>query len=260
MFVFKRYFNLIYNFSNWYEYFRYKRNKLGSLRLITRKKGIEIKVNRELMGVFKEIFLHDFYNVKLIKSISSPSPTILDIGANVGYFTLLAYDKLFPKQILCFEPIQKNFDSLSRNLEFDKSNINKTFKLAVFKPGVQNIELFINSEKEFTVTASHYEKISLGSKKLICGCIDIAQIIEQNKLEKIDILKIDCEGSEYDILYSLDDKFWFVISAIIMEVHEIDHDTKNLNSLAKFIYRKKYTVKTRKINLETNMLWAWKIV
>lgn len=235
MFFLRRYFNLINNFSNWQEYFRYKTKKLDSLKLISRKKGIEFIFCRESMGVFKEIFPHDFYNINLLNKISSSSPTILDIGANVGYFTLLANIFFNPKVVLCFEPVPGNFSSLVKNLEFDKKKINKTFQLAVFTPETKNIELFVDAEEKITVTASHYKNISSGKMKLTCDCTDISQIIEQNKLDKIDILKMDCEGSEYDILYSLTDKYWNKISVITMEVHEIDSGTKNLKALTKFI-------------------------
>lgn len=256
--IFKMYYNLVKNFSDWQNYFHYKNNKSDSVKLTTRKRGIEIVVPRKLMGVFKEIFFNDFYDIGLLKKITKPSPVVVDIGANAGYFTILSNNYFNPELVLAYEPIPTNYRMLINNLRFDKNKINKAFQKAVGKPGLEKIELNIDVNDELTVTASSYSKINSGEIRLAVECTDLPKIFEENNLNNIDLLKMDCEGSEYDVFYTLDEKYWEKIFVITMEVHEIDSERNNLFSLTKFLMSKNYKLKVKRINNETSMLWGWK--
>ena len=52
------------------------------------------------------------------------------------------------------------------------------------------------------------------------------------KKQKIDFLKIDCEGSEYDILYNLDSNLYAKIKVISLEFHDLNEQKKSGHSLA----------------------------
>lgn len=58
--------------------------------------------------------------------------------------------------------------------------------------------------------------------------ITLEEIIEENNIEYIDILKIDIEGSEYDVLPNIDESTLSKIGQITVEFHDfIDNDLKN---------------------------------
>jgi hypothetical protein len=56
--------------------------------------------------------------------------------------------------------------------------------------------------------------------KRILKCTTLEDIIERNNIEKIDYLKIDIEGGEKDLVYSIQPETWSKISKIFIEYHE----------------------------------------
>src|SRR5205085_1401318 len=54
----------------------------------------------------------------LIKKIIRPEYIVLDIGANIGYYTLLMAKQV--KQVFAFEPEQRNFELLQKNIDLNK--------------------------------------------------------------------------------------------------------------------------------------------
>ncbi len=64
------------------------------------------------------MFFHDDYNLKSL-IIKSESPIILDIGANIGAFSILA-NSLFKKaKILAYEPEESNFKIIKKNINYN---------------------------------------------------------------------------------------------------------------------------------------------
>ena len=124
---------------------------------------------------------------------------VLDIGANIGYFTLL-----FAKQagsngkIYAFEPEPKNFQLLKKNLENNKYQ-NVTCENVAVSNKNDEIELFL-SEKSI---GQHkiYPSTSVSNKSIKIKSIKIDDYILKNiKDEQISFIKIDAEGSEYHII------------------------------------------------------------
>ena len=65
--------------------------------LVKSKRGFQIYINLSDLGVSSEIFLFDEFephNEKLILDTLKPNETFLDIGANIGWFTLIAAQKI----------------------------------------------------------------------------------------------------------------------------------------------------------------------
>ena len=72
--------------------------------------------------------------------------------------------------------------------------------------------------------------------------ITLAQIIDQFELEKIDFLKIDCEGSEYDILYNLESSIYAKIKVISLEFHDFKEEKKSGLSLTLFLAQHRFKI------------------
>ena len=106
---------------------------------------------------------------------------VIDIGANIGVFTVLAGRYA---HVESYEPESNNYNLLCQNIETNKSNA-IPFKLAVGKSGVSTI----NDLQGCSQLGAPGEEVAV---------ISINNIL--NKFKNIDFLKIDCEGSEYDIL------------------------------------------------------------
>ena len=52
----------------------------------------------------------------------------------------------------------------------------------------------------------------------------VSDIIRENQIDKIDLLKIDAEKSELDIIKGIDDRDWPKIDQIVIEIHDRTHE------------------------------------
>ena len=59
-------------------------------------------------------------------------------------------------------------------------------------------------------------------KNIQCKLKPLSLVINENKIKKIDLLKIDCEGNELKVLNGISDVNWGIIKQLIVEVHDIN--------------------------------------
>ena len=184
----RRVVNTIKNHSNWFAYYieKYLRNRKVGFTFETRS-GLSIKVPSRLMVTYKECFFDDTYFKGLPSDVRSRNmKTIVDVGANVGYFSLRAFS-LFPKaKVISFEPMPVNYKLLNQykeeNPSFDWQAENKAMA------GEETtIKLHFDQSDEFTTSATVLE----GS-----GQSDVFEVqadtlegtLNQNNLDQIDFL------------------------------------------------------------------------
>lgn len=146
--------------------------------------------------------------------------TIIDIGANIGVISVLMANIYPDATIHSFEPVTENFEILKKNTEL-YPNIklhhfalaSETGSLPIFKSsdsrnyGGSSLE---NVEGVSPVLREVIEEV------LVC---DINTVLSGLEIDKIDLIKIDCEGSEFEILTALNPKILTKTTAILGELH-----------------------------------------
>ncbi len=167
---------------------------------------------------FAEIFLDDTYELSWIKKFSKKKKieikTILDIGGNCG-LTSLKLRSHFPNSIIhCYEP---NID-LIKYIEPNSKNGN--FKCFFEAIGNYSGKVKLNIENNESVLSS----IEADEKGDI-NQISIDKAYKRFGLEYIDIVKMDCEGSEWDILRNKEvfEKVKFVTMEYHLGQNSLDH-------------------------------------
>ena len=129
-----------------------------------------------------------------IKSLLNEGDTVLDIGANIGYYTLIM-SKLVGKKgrVYAFEPEPRNLELLRKSLKINHINNVKLFPFALSNKNTKD-NFFIN-------------KVNAGGHSLIKTSESERFIeVEVKKLDailiknKIKLIKIDTEGSEDNVL------------------------------------------------------------
>jgi len=135
---------------------------------------------------FKEIFVDEIYKFKS----NSYNPIIYDCGANVGV-SVAYFKELYPNAIIkAFEADPYIGNILEKNLE--KNGLYKNVE--IIKKAV-----WINNDKlEFSKEGADGGSIYGDRNKTIVNAIRLKELIEKEK--KIDMLKIDIEGAEYEVL------------------------------------------------------------
>jgi len=128
---------------------------------------------------------------KLIKSAKiSNVHTIIDIGANVGFFSMLCSDLFSQSKIYSFEPIQETFQCLEKNL-IGYANA-RAFNLAI-SDFTGKAKMNFNDQDSVVSQIADHGSVDVEVKKL-------DDIIVENKIDNIDILKIDTESFEAHVL------------------------------------------------------------
>lgn len=135
--------------------------------------------------------------------------TVVDIGANVGMFANIAYHK-GAKEIFCFEPTDTAFECLVRN---------KPLNAHLFKSAVGNYDGLTTialPSTDDTMGASIYKKDGIVNYAPI---VTLDTLFKNGVFEKIDFLKIDCEGAEKEILEGISDENLKKVKKIALEYH-----------------------------------------
>jgi FkbM family methyltransferase len=237
---FGRYLNLIRYVRNWRVYFEQKRNaSYSNVRFLTRGGGLMFDVpTRELYLVFKEIFMTDFYSIRNWLPQLPAQPVIVDVGANAGYFDTLVLSQKNDARIYAYEPIERNVTLFRNNIDLNpsiKNNINLFHRAVTGKPA-EFVVLYKEADSDNSVTASVYQDFETHNLKSVSvRAISLAQIMEGNKLDRIDFLKLDCEGSEYPIVYDSPADIWKKVNSIFLEVHNLDKEKRNYEALNNFL-------------------------
>jgi FkbM family methyltransferase len=247
-----RYVNLVKNLSNWWLHFAVKFGLTEADPVIFRTRGgVEIEVPRRLMHEFKEVFLEDTYLAGM--EIPLPArPIIVDVGANAGFFSLFAAS-LFPgATVYACEPVPANFQQLTRNRERNGKRDIFCLPMAVCN---HDGEVFLNFvlEENFTTAATIVGNGEGTDKGLTVPCVTLATLFQTHGIDRCDLLKLDCEGAEFDILYGCAPEFFSRIERIAMEVHEGPHEKNDMQALAAFLESQGFVVRHR-----GHMLWAWR--
>jgi len=141
-------------------------------------------------------FISEHYEkrtLSLFKNLARKSKIIVDVGAHIGKYTILA-DKLTKNKVIAIEPSKENFSILKKNLLLNKCKNTLAFNLAVTNKN-KKVKLYTPD------TSGHYtiRKIKSNSWELVSG-VSLDYLLKRLKIEKVDLIKIDVEGAEADVI------------------------------------------------------------
>lgn len=242
-----KYRNLIRHIRNWPVYFAAKlKNRFEEVSFVTRGNHLKFRVpTHALYLVFKEIFLTDFYNIDALLRKLPQRPVVVDIGANAGYFNLLLFSRLSEATVYAYEPIQANYALFGEHISINPLLAKHVhlFHKAVTGTPHDEVELYMETNSENSVIASVFNDFdSQNHFTQKVPAISLSQILEENKIERADLVKIDCEGSEYPILYETPRDCWEKMPFLTIEVHDLDADRRNVGALSEFLKTHGYEV------------------
>lgn len=147
-----------------------------------------------LRGVFEE------HETKLFKTLIKSGMVVIDIGANIGYYTLMASRLVGPKgRVIAFEPEPHNYELLERNVKANGLNNVMLHKKAVAdKSGA--IELFVDSQNYSNPTIGK-NRFGERAHKISVESITLDEfVVKELDGANIDFIKIDVEGAEGHII------------------------------------------------------------
>ena len=178
---------------------------------------------------YDEIIVNDIFAKKQYDiGVSIVGGTVIDIGGYIGDFTLYALRNMGVKKVIVCEPMIENFRILRENIENNgyEDNVILVKKAVSSTKKDVSLNIMVKGEKvKEEVHASEYKiyNDNVADRKVrIVPSIRMTDLINNYKVESIDLLKIDCEGGEFDILLNMPDWIYERIRNIVFEYHRID--------------------------------------
>jgi FkbM family methyltransferase len=249
----KRYYRLFKTFKNWPLYLAYKYGLANLKTLIFEtRNGVIVEVPIRLLQTFKEIFMDECYMAGMEYDIA-PNSTIIDIGANAGYFTLFAASAFPQAKLFSFEPVPVNYAQLKHHRDLNSTREIKCFPQAAAGHSGE-IDLTFDTTDSFTTSATMFASKEDKGESLSVPCVTLKEIMDENAIEKCDLLKMDCEGAEYDILYNCPPNYLRRIDQIAMEVHRGWQKNQTIEAMEAFLRKQGFLTRRKPVG----MLWAWR--
>ena len=157
-----------------------------------------------------------------------PGDTVIDIGANIGCFCVLAARAVGPTgRVIAVDPEQSSFDSLQGNIRLNRCKNVDARRLAIGGSSgsidlhVSDTALFssiytevggVKTEAPLHATGSTVQRVPMSTLEALMDDADVGQC---------NYLKVDCEGAEHDIFREMDQDTADRIDQITMEVHHV---------------------------------------
>jgi FkbM family methyltransferase len=198
-------------------------------------------------STFWEVFLNKDYEREETCSVND-GDVVLDIGANYGFFTLYSINK-GAKKVYSVEPYQtafnhiKELSSIFKNIEpINKavSEENGTIKMYIHE-GTSAINCVVNHGEIFGRTSDEVEVESININTLL-------STIPEN----IDFLKIDCEGSEYEIFKTISNDNIQKIKKVVIETH----GEKNTQLVIDVLSKNKFKIFEHECSFDNKIIFA----
>ncbi|WP_327358793.1 FkbM family methyltransferase [Streptomyces sp. NBC_01304] len=225
--------------------------------------GLEISHQNEAetLHFYEDIFDHRTYAKN---GISIPDgATVVDVGGNIGLFTLFAHYEAKDVRVFTFEPAPPMFKLLSQNaaehnvnaqlfnigISDSESQAQFTFYprssgMSSFHPDEaeekHNLRTIIANQQKTTADAdvaeltSHAEElmdVRFEAIEFTATLRPLSAVIREQGIERIDLIKIDVQKSERQVIDGIADEDWPKIQQMVLEAHDADGEVARLVAL-----------------------------
>ncbi len=248
--IFLKMINIVKNWQViFFVYFGIYNKEFFTLNL---KNGLKIKLrtNTTDLQVFANVWILKEYQVEGFEI--SDNDVIIDIGGHVGLFALFALLNSPKGKIISIEPYPQNFVLLNENM-----NNNNFHNVVLVNKAItntnKNLELFVDSSDD-SAHSIHGD----GKNVIQIKGITLSEIMQENKISKCNMLKMDCEGAEFEIIESLPNDELLKIDKICLEYHIRENNESLLELLKKRLEKMNYNVSIKPTNKFLGMLYAKK--
>jgi FkbM family methyltransferase len=167
----------------------------GRLRLCVHE-ARDIHISRQI----REHGIWEAYETSLLWRFLRPGDCFLDAGANIGYYTVIAAERVGPSgRVLAFEPEPQNFSLLQKNLRLNGVQQRVHARRAALSDRDQDLELHLHADN----LGDHQVFPDESGRRVIpvsglrgASCL-------ADKVSTVNLVKIDTQGAEYHVTRGL---------------------------------------------------------
>ncbi len=173
--------------------------------------------------------IYEVITTQFLEKIIREGDIFIDIGANCGALTLVVASVIGKGKIYAFEPNPSVYSRLQNNLASNPEieAVVKTLPLGI---GAEKSQLFLSEDINYRGNSCIISEPS--EQKIAVEVVALDDWAEQENLERIDAIKIDVEGMEYEVLQGS--------KAILKKYHPIVY----FETISDFFTHKNYKIQT----------------
>jgi FkbM family methyltransferase len=148
-----------------------------------------------------------------------PGDTVLDVGANIGSFAVLAGSLVAPAgRVLAFEPVAETFARLEGNVRLNGLDNVECRRAAVdARDGTMTLNIGLKS----AMASAHLGVEDGDVRSQEVPSVTLGRVLDEHKVDRVRLLKLDCEGSEHGIFETMTPELAARIDQVAMEFHPV---------------------------------------
>ena len=218
--------------------------------------------------LYHEIFVRRSYLAHGVQLPLTGSPTVIDVGANIGLFALFCARENPRCRIVAVEPAPAAFAALERNLSHlrhahcveralaDSALAHGRLTVYADAPGESS-----RHPRERTMQRARLREAAGSSNSaaaaagpaaevVTCAVGTLSALLDERAIRRVDLLKIDCEGDELRVLRGLTAADMRRVHQVVAEVHDVHG---RLAATVALLRRHGFTVRTARQHADSTV-------
>jgi len=197
-------------------------NQLSTPMIADCRFGLKIMISNPSDLIQNQLFFQGYFEHKetrILGRLLKPGMTVLDVGANIGWHSLIAASKVGSSgRVISFEPVSATYGHLIENLRINNCGNVEAHEIGLSNDS-RNIDIY-SVEKNNDGSNSIFPSASSQLLQKI-AVREGAALLRASGVLRVDFCKIDVEGAEIEVLDGLDEYLSNgLIKIIMIELNE----------------------------------------
>jgi FkbM family methyltransferase len=222
--------------KRWFGIVRYLMTKTNLLKgVVTTSRfdrDLKVKLNLEDWIMVQIFFLGIYESEKeetaFWQHLIQPGNNVVDIGGHIGYYSLMASKRAGETgKVIAFEPVKRTHKRFTENIALNNVTNIELQHQALFN-STEELEIYVGSDVNWGMSSFKQHEDSDGKTERI-KAEPFDEFVKRHPLEKIDVIKMDAEGSEPYILEGMKESLEKFKPMLLIEIDEDPLRLINMN-------------------------------
>jgi len=223
--------------------------RLRFTNLITKRMDIKDYMHPVFLN-YREFFVDDMYGEFDLENCTN----VIDAGASIGLFTRYMLRK-GAKNIISIEPDPRSVSALKDNF-FNRDEVTIIPKALTSEIGTAFLNFKEDNPIVSTIDKENSEFNQYDNNSIEIPTTNLIQVFENSGWDKIDLLKLDIEGAEYEVLGNISNEILIATDKILLEYHYPEGRLEPIvNKLSQFGFFYKFLTGSNMTGRGGNMLF-----
>jgi FkbM family methyltransferase len=228
-----------------YTLLKFSQGKKGREIIVEINNRYKMYLNFEDKGICFELMMNktrEVFSTAYIQKIITEDMTIIDIGANIGYYALLESQLASRGHVFAIEPVLGNYNTLIKNITLNNCHNISTYNFAIGNSNGYS-EMYIYDKSNW----SSFTKIPGGNiiATTQVPVFTLDTFIESHLTQNPHFIRMDVEGFEYEIMMGMQKTLQMAAPLILMiEMHPHLMSAEKMTAIIHLLKENGFTVKS----------------